>query len=222
MPPVTHLRQCSTSLGSTPPWGPYPTDSAMERKSPLHKPVHSLTLQSTPSMSPAFKAPTSSIMAPTAPEDPGLTEMTGDTVSEMLEHGLRVNGNGSTVLLLDMRPPGSYAAASIKTAVSLSIPNMLLKRPMYSLDMMTEQLNTPREVEIFSNWRRFSNIVLFDATGSTPARGTPAFCIAQKFRREGCVARLGYLHGKMDILLFDTQRRHCRTSSIVLDRGMSP
>ncbi|KAF9952415.1 hypothetical protein BGZ70_000609 [Mortierella alpina] len=73
---------------------------------------------------------------------------------------------------------------------------MLLKRPMYSLEMVTEQLTTEREVEAFSNWRRFSNIVFFDATGAVPSKGSPIFCIAQKFRKEGCEARLGYIHAR--------------------------
>ncbi|KAK3808647.1 MAG: protein-tyrosine phosphatase-like protein [Benniella sp.] len=135
------------------------------------------------------------VSSSSALEDPDLKELSGDTVSELLEHGLDVNGNGNTILLLDMRPPKSHATASIKTAISVSMPNMLLKRPMYTLGMIAEQLTTPREAESFSNWRQFSNIVFFDATGVSPEKGTPIFCVAQKFRREGCVARLGYIHG---------------------------
>lgn len=138
-------------------------------------------------------------MVPSSPalEDPDLKELSGDTVSELLEHGLKVNGNRNTILLLDMRPSKSYATASIKTAVGVSMPNMLLKRPMYTLGMVAEQLTTPKEVDIFSNWRQFSNIVFIDAAGVSPVKGTPIFCIAQKFRREGCVARLGYIQGEV-------------------------
>jgi len=94
-----------------------------------------------------------------------------------------------------MRPAVCHAVSSIDSAVSVSVPNMLLKRPMYSLEMVTEQLTTEREAEAFSNWRRFSNIVFFDATGAVPSKGSPIVCIAQKFRKEGCEARLGYIHG---------------------------
>ncbi|KAI1300523.1 hypothetical protein EDD11_006167 [Mortierella claussenii] len=128
-------------------------------------------------------------------EDLDLKEMSGDTVSQLLEQALVTNGDRSTILLLDMRPPVCHAVSTIRSAISVSVPNMLLKRPMYSLRMVTEQLTTEKEIEAFSNWRQFSNIVLFDATGAPPVKGTPMFCIAQKFRREGCAARLAYIHG---------------------------
>ncbi|KAI8598256.1 protein-tyrosine phosphatase-like protein [Dissophora ornata] len=121
--------------------------------------------------------------------------MSGDTVSELLQEVLDINNDKRVILLLDMRPTVCNAQSTIKTAVSVSVPNMLMKRPMYSLGMVTEQLTTQREVEAFSNWRQFSYIVFFDATGSIPAKGSPILCIAQKFRREDCTARLGYIHG---------------------------
>ncbi|KAG0049574.1 hypothetical protein BGZ83_005583 [Gryganskiella cystojenkinii] len=93
-----------------------------------------------------------------------------------------------------MRPTVCFGVSTIKTAVSVSVPIMLLKRPMYSLSMVTEQLTTEREIEAFSRWREVSNIVLFDATGSVPVKGTPMFCIAQKFRKEGFRARIGYIN----------------------------
>ncbi|KAG0232262.1 hypothetical protein BGX31_005201 [Mortierella sp. GBA43] len=80
--------------------------------------------------------------------------------------------------------------------------------------MMTEQLTTPREIETFSNWRRFSNIVLFDATGSTPVKGSPIFCIAQKFRKEGCVARLGYIHGGYNAFEHEHGSLCCRADNV--------
>ncbi|KAF9151407.1 hypothetical protein BG015_006720 [Linnemannia schmuckeri] len=124
-----------------------------------------------------------------------LKEISGDTVSQLLRQTLSTfgNRNKNAVLLLDMRPAVSHSALSIKTSVGVSVPNMLLKRPMYSLDMVSEHLTTDQEVEAFSNWRQFSNIVLFDATGATPVKGTPLFCIAQKFRKAGCSARIGYI-----------------------------
>ncbi|KAI8360564.1 hypothetical protein B0O80DRAFT_206813 [Mortierella sp. GBAus27b] len=219
MPPVTQLRQCSTNLGSTSSWGPYSADSALERKTTISKPAHSPTLPSMPSALSGLKVSTSSripspIVTSLAPEDPDLRGMSGATVSELLEHGLNADRNRNTILLLDMRPSGSHTAASINTAVRVSIPSILLKRPMYTLSMMTEQLTTPREIETFSNWRRFSNIVLFDATGSTPVKGSPIFCIAQKFRKEGCVARLGYIHGGYNAFEHEHGSLCCRADNV--------
>ncbi|KAG0006756.1 hypothetical protein BGZ65_004247 [Modicella reniformis] len=155
-------------------------------------------------------------------EDPGLKEMSGDTVSELLEHGLNVNGNRSTILLLDMRSLASHTTASIKTAVNVNIPIMLLKRPMFSLDMVTEQLTTPQEVQIFSNWKWFPNIVMFDAIGSTPIKGTPMFCIAQKFRRERCAARLSYIRGGYNAFMQEYASLCCRPDSSTEDMATHP
>ncbi|KAF9177724.1 hypothetical protein BGZ50_008429 [Haplosporangium sp. Z 11] len=68
---------------------------------------------------------------------------------------------------------------------------MLLRRPTYTLEMITEQLTTDREVQAFSRWWQFSNIVLFDTTGTVPMKGTPMFCIAQKLRNEGFTGSIG-------------------------------
>ncbi|KAF9137862.1 hypothetical protein BGX30_009810 [Mortierella sp. GBA39] len=139
----------------------------------------------------------SSIATNPAATELDLKEISGNTVSQLLRQTLNGFGNKSknTVLLLDMRPAVSHSDLSIKTSVGVSVPSMLLKRPMYSLGMVTEHLTTDREVEAFSNWRQFSNVVLFDATGAPPVKGSPLFCIAQKFRKEGCSARIGYIQG---------------------------
>ncbi|KAF9308500.1 hypothetical protein BGZ91_007787, partial [Linnemannia elongata] len=48
------------------------------------------------------------------------------------------------------------------------VPNMLLKRPKTSLQQVTEQLTTEQDIETFSKWKQFANIVLFDASGAVP------------------------------------------------------
>ncbi|KAF9912639.1 hypothetical protein EC991_010065 [Linnemannia zychae] len=146
--------------------------------------------------------PSSNATDPTAAEL-DLKEVSGDTVSHLVKQTLSSFGNKYTVLLLDMRPAASHSVLSIKTAVGVNVPNMLLKRPMYSLSMVKEHLTTDQEVETFSNWRRFANIILFDATGATPVKGTPLFCIAQKFRKEGYSARIGYVQGGFNTFAYD-------------------
>ncbi|KAF9937889.1 hypothetical protein BGZ67_000777 [Mortierella alpina] len=205
MPPTTHCRQGSTNLGLGHQWEPYPSSKVTapsERRG--HKPCHSLSTQFSASALSSLKLPPISaptlLPSATLPDIPAvaaldLKELSCNTVSELLDHAYSNHGDKFAVLLLDMRPAVCYAVSSIESAVSVSVPNMLLKRPMYSLEMVTEQLTTEREVEAFSNWRRFSNIVFFDATGAVPSKGSPIFCIAQKFRKEGCKARLGYIHG---------------------------
>ncbi|KAF9954593.1 hypothetical protein BGZ72_004458 [Mortierella alpina] len=196
MPPTTHCRQGSTNLGSGHQWEPYPSlkvTAPSERRG--HKPCHSLSTQFSPSALSSLKLPPISaptlLPSATLPDTPAvaaldLKELSCNTVSELLDQAQSNHGDKFAILLLDMRPAVCNAVSSIDSAVSVSVPNMLLKRPMYSLEMVTEQLTTEREVDAFSNWRRFSNIVFFDATGTVPSKGSPIFCIAQKFRKEGC------------------------------------
>ncbi|KAF9545865.1 hypothetical protein EC957_010369 [Mortierella hygrophila] len=147
----------------------------------------------------------SSISTNPAATEPDLKEISGNTVSQLLRQTLNGFGNKSknAILLLDMRPAVSHSDLSIKTSVGVSVPSMLLKRPMYSLGMVTGHLTTDREVDAFSNWRQFSNIVLFDATGAPPVKGSPLYCIAQKFRKEGCSARIGYIQGGFNAFAHD-------------------
>ncbi|KAF9175148.1 hypothetical protein BGX21_010457 [Mortierella sp. AD011] len=230
MPPVTQFRQGSTtSLGPGPTWGPYPKSTLMDRKESSHKlpqpfsshfptsPISSLKFPSvsTPTLLPSMSPVTSAL------EDLGLKEISADTVSKLLEQFLETNGDRSTIMLLDMRPPECHAVSSIRTSVGVSVPSMLLKRPMYSLDMVAEQLTTKREVETFTNWRRFSNIVLFDATGATPVKGTPMYYIAQKFRREGCDATLAYIHGGYNAFALDHASLCCSDGGIGCNRAVA-
>ncbi|KAK3825412.1 MAG: protein-tyrosine phosphatase-like protein [Benniella sp.] len=141
--------------------------------------------------------------SPTAaavPAELKIQEIQCETVSSLLAQVLSTldgsdNGDRNAIMLLDMRPSVLYATSTIKTAVNLCISSILLKRQTYSLQSVTGQLTTEQDIEIFSRWRQFSNIVFFDASGSAPVVGSPTFFMAQKFRREGCTATLAYLHG---------------------------
>ncbi|KAF9357023.1 hypothetical protein BGX26_004359 [Mortierella sp. AD094] len=229
MPPVTQFRQGSTTnLGSSPTWEPYPKGISMDRKESLHRSSQSLSSQSPTSSISSLKLPPVSTptllpsMSPATPalEDLGLKKISGDTVSELLEQFLKTKGDKSAIMLLDMRPPVCHAVSSIKTAVSVSVPNMLLKRPMYSLGMVIDHLTTKREIETFANWRQFSNIVLFDATGAAPVKGTPIYCIAQKFRKEGCDASLAYMHGGYNAFALDHASLCCSDDGIGCNRAV--
>ncbi|KAF9088030.1 hypothetical protein BGX29_000494 [Mortierella sp. GBA35] len=220
MPPATHIRQGSTGLGIS-QWEPYPPTrvgvvasapaAIPDRKVSLHKPCYSFNSPFSPSALSALKLPpmsaptllpSSNATDPTAAEL-DLKEISGDAVSQLVRQALSHYGNKYTVLLLDMRPAVCHSASSVKTAVCVCVPNMLLKRPMYSLGMITEHLTTEHQVQTFSNWRRFANIVLFDANGATPVKGTPLFCIAQKFRKEGYSARISYIQGGFNAFAHD-------------------
>ncbi|OAQ26731.1 hypothetical protein K457DRAFT_157403 [Linnemannia elongata AG-77] len=215
MPSTSHSRPTSMGGALNGSWEPYPSSrsSSMSGSSysiPSHnRPNMSISmplssLMSPPSSTSSPSRPTMSSLsqshhspvAPAAPAELNLKEMTSETVSQLLEKVMMTNGGDkNAVMLLDMRSSVSYAASSIQTAVSVCVPNMLLKRPKTSLQQVTEQLTTEQDIETFSKWKQFANIVLFDASGAVPVVGSPTILMVQKFRKEGCNANLAYLTG---------------------------
>ncbi|KAF9437879.1 hypothetical protein BGZ76_010756 [Entomortierella beljakovae] len=202
-------RQGSLSMGST--WEskslPLIDRNVSSANIPMHKPNLPLSMPLSSLMSPpnSVQSPTRLSMsslsqshhtpaAAAPPAELNLQEMGSEMVSRLLDQVLQ-GIDKNAIMLLDMRPSVSHASSSIKTAVNLCIPNMLLKRAMFSLQMMAGQLTTEQDAEIFTRWNQFPNIVLFDASGTAPVVGSPTFFVVQKLRKEGCTATLAYLHG---------------------------
>ncbi|KAF9951283.1 hypothetical protein BGZ70_001046 [Mortierella alpina] len=213
MPPVTHFRPGSSTTSA--PWEPYPSgrsnsSSAADpngssasipalRTTNLSISMPLSSLMSPPgsrlsmsSLSPRHPSPSASV-----PPGQSLKEMDASAVSRLLEQVLMANDDTgkAALMLLDMRPSPEHMASSIKTAVNVCVPSVLLKRASTSLQKVMDHLTTEQDSEIFSKWRQFANIVLFDASGSAPIAGSPSLLLAQKFRMEGCTANLAYLRG---------------------------
>ncbi|KAF8937908.1 hypothetical protein BGZ47_008821 [Haplosporangium gracile] len=240
MPSTSHSRPASMGGAMNGSWEPYPSSRSSFTSlggSSISIPSHNRpnmsismplsSLMSPPSSTSSPSRPTMSSLsqshhspvAPAAPAELNLKEMTGETVSQLLEKVLMTNGGDkNAVMLLDMRSSVSHAASSIQTAVSVCVPNMLLKRLKTSLQMVTEQLTTEQDIETFSKWKQFANIVLFDASGTVPVVGSPTILMVQKFRKEGCNATLAYLNGGFNEFIV----RHnnlCRTESKPVSTG---
>ncbi|KAG9324078.1 hypothetical protein KVV02_004004 [Mortierella alpina] len=216
MPPAIHFRPGSSTTSA--PWEPYPSGRsnassagdpngssasipALKTKnlsismplSSLMSPPGSRLSMSMSSQSPRHPSPS----APSVPAGQSLKEMDGGAVSRLLEQVLMASDDTgkAALMLLDMRPSPDHMASSIKTAVNVCVPSVLLKRPSTSLQKVMDHLTTEQDSEIFSKWRQFANIVLFDASGAAPMAGSPTLLLAQKFRMEGCSANLAYLRG---------------------------
>ncbi|KAI8357465.1 protein-tyrosine phosphatase-like protein [Mortierella sp. GBAus27b] len=129
-------------------------------------------------------------------------------------HGVNGTSNGSStgnaIMVLDMRPSAQFAMSTIKTAINVCVPNMFLKRPQYSIQMIADHLTTEEDTIFLSGWRQFGTIVFLDAGGSLPVGGSPTALMAQKFRKEGCSATLAYLHGGFSAFLAQFGHQ-CRT-----------
>ncbi|KAJ3751102.1 hypothetical protein DFH05DRAFT_1362894, partial [Lentinula detonsa] len=71
-------------------------------------------------------------------------------------------------LVIDIRPHAAYSSARIPTALSLSVPSTLLKRPLFSLDRLGAMLPSSSARARFTEWPKFATIVVYDvdSTGS--------------------------------------------------------
>ncbi|KAJ3789757.1 hypothetical protein GGU11DRAFT_672503 [Lentinula aff. detonsa] len=76
--------------------------------------------------------------------------------------------NSTSALIIDIRPHAAYSSARIPTALSLSVPSTLLKRPLFSLDRLGAMLPSSSARARFTEWPKFATIVVYDvdSTGS--------------------------------------------------------
>ncbi|KAF9568116.1 hypothetical protein EC968_003089 [Mortierella alpina] len=229
MPPVTHFRPGSSTTSA--PWEPYPSGRS-NSSSAADPNGSSASIPALKTKNLSISMPLSSLMSPpgsrlsmssqsprhpsssasSVPAGQSLKEMDGGAVSQLLEQVLMATDDTgrAALMLLDMRPSPDHMASSIRTAVNVCVPSVLLKRPSTSLQKVMDHLTTEQDSEIFSKWKQFANIVLFDASGAAPLAGSPSLLLAQKFRMEGCSANLAYLRAPrpMSMAMPARQRLH--------------
>ncbi|KAL0064667.1 hypothetical protein AAF712_008365 [Marasmius tenuissimus] len=77
--------------------------------------------------------------------------------------------------IVDIRPHAAYASARIPSAISLSVPTTLLKRPLFSLDRLAAMLPSTNTRERFGKWHEAKKIVVYDAdtSGVVPGGALP-------------------------------------------------
>ncbi|KAJ4485461.1 hypothetical protein J3R30DRAFT_3282297 [Lentinula aciculospora] len=76
--------------------------------------------------------------------------------------------NTASAIIIDIRPHAAYSSARIPTALSLSVPSTLLKRPLFSLDRLAAMLPSSSARARFTEWPKFTTIIVYDvdSTGS--------------------------------------------------------
>ncbi|KAJ3713505.1 hypothetical protein C8R42DRAFT_684230, partial [Lentinula raphanica] len=116
-----------------------------------------------PAMNPKALAPTN----PTNPP-PSTTIKPSSSFAFIEPKDLSPLINNSSALIIDIRPHAAYSSARIPTALSLSVPSTLLKRPLFSLDRLGAMLPSSSSRSRFSEWPKFSTILVYDvdSTGS--------------------------------------------------------
>ncbi|ORY26158.1 hypothetical protein BCR39DRAFT_542036 [Naematelia encephala] len=99
-----------------------------------------------------------------------------------------------STLILDLRAPSAFQYAHLPSALSLSVPSTLLRRPAFSLEKLVAMLSPPASTEV-GKWREKSDIVLIDGdAGSAPETGI-LHGLASKFQREEFSGKVWFLKG---------------------------
>ncbi|CEP13711.1 hypothetical protein [Parasitella parasitica] len=105
------------------------------------------------------------------------------------------------LLVIDVRSYAFYSKNRIKSAIPVSIPSVLLKRPAYTLDKVCESIIFPEAAARLKNWHHALHIVFYDHASYKPSdsgNSTTAILLSSKLRKSGYSGQLNYLQGGFD------------------------
>lgn len=100
------------------------------------------------------------------------------------------------VLVLDVRSFVQFSHARIRTAINVSVPNTILKRPTFTMDKLYEAIVLDSDRDRLKQWSRMECIVVYDQSSPVfPPTSSGAYLI-NKLSEAGYKGRLGFLQGK--------------------------
>jgi tyrosine-protein phosphatase 2/3 len=100
-----------------------------------------------------------------------------------------------TALVIDIRPHNAHALARLPNALSLSVPSTLIKRPLFSLEKLSQMLSSSHARDMFVQWPNASSILVYDADSTILNEGGNLLGLLRKFRKEGFTRQLFWLKG---------------------------
>lgn len=127
-----------------------------------------------------------------------LTPIKGEILSELM---IKSNSNQSThLIIIDVRSFNYFLKNRIKSAISVSIPSILLKRPTYTMEKVYESItyDDGAAVDRFKKWSSATNIVFYDHSSYKPSdsgNSATAVLLGSKLRNLGYKGQLNYLQG---------------------------
>ncbi|KAF1802500.1 protein-tyrosine phosphatase-like protein [Mucor lusitanicus] len=102
------------------------------------------------------------------------------------------------VLVIDVRSFAFYAKNRIKSAIHISIPSVLLKRPTYTLDKVCESIVFEEAANRLKDWHHATHIIFYDHASYKPSdsgNSATAILLGSKLRKSGYSGQLNYLQG---------------------------
>jgi hypothetical protein len=149
-------------------------------------------------------------LSPFTPVTTSFEEYSPDSLASLINQKLS-NPSQNLVLLLDLRSFSMYTANHIKTSLNICVPSTLLKRGSFSADKITDTLVSDSDKDVFKEWPKYENIILYDNETISLSESCPLFHLCKKFKLPNCKAKIGYLKGikkkKNFFFLFDLYSR---------------
>ena len=104
-----------------------------------------------------------------------------------------------TTLILDIRPPSSFATSHLPDSHSIAVPSTLLRRPAFNLQKLGQML-APASKRAVSEWNAKKDIVILDSDSGSAPEGSVIDGLAGKFDREGFNGQMWYVRGGHDAI----------------------
>lgn len=165
-----------------------PSPFAMAASGPLAPPPPPFKL------APPTSSSTASASSPSAPSASSQAPLPPSAFTALQPNALPPVLADAAVLILDIRPHNAYALGRLPSALSLSVPSTLLKRPLFSLDRLAQMLS-PGTRTRFAAWPSASKIVVYDADSASLAEGGNILGLLRKLRKEGFKGELCWVKG---------------------------
>ncbi|KAI9499166.1 protein-tyrosine phosphatase-like protein [Zychaea mexicana] len=124
-----------------------------------------------------------------------LHAFTSEEINQLLDNNIT---QPHSLLLIDIRSFVHYSHLHIHSAINVSIPNTILKRPSFTLDKVSEVIVSDQQREAWRRWPQFAHIILYDQASEALQESHNAItylCI--KFHQANYQGTLGYLKGGM-------------------------
>lgn len=110
------------------------------------------------------------------------------------------------LLIIDVRAFSYFAKTRIRSAINVSIPSVLLKRPTYTIEKVCESMTyDDKASDRLRQWSNATHIIFYDHSSYSPSESgnsTTAILLGSKLRSVGYKGQLNYLKGKISFYLF--------------------
>jgi len=98
-------------------------------------------------------------------------------------------------MILDIRPHPSYVSARLPSAISLSVPSTLLKRPTFTLEKLYHHVAHRGRSVSLPYVKQATRVLVYDADSNLLADGNNVLGLLRKFHSEGFTGELAWLKG---------------------------